>query len=189
MATKYVQKFDTEAEFIANAPDTGQHQGLASVSGVLVSNEGGVMRPVGNPAIVSLTQAVTLSKLLHAGRTCVINLAAGFAITLPAATGSGDRYRLVFGTALTTTSTVVITAGAATILKGLALINNTGDSSAATVDAYPAGASDEKFTFDHALGAGEVGDWVEFEDIASGVFAVRAHIGAEPDPATPFASA
>lgn len=188
MATKYLQKFESASQLIAHAPDTGAAQGIGSIDGQVFVNEAGTARPIGQPAMVTETGDFTVTQAEHANRTTLLGNAAGGAVTLPAATGSGNKYRMVVSVLLTSAAWT-ITCGAATILNGMALINNTGDSSTATVDAYPTGASDEIFAFTQSLGAGKIGDFVEFEDIAAGIFAVRAHIQGEADPATPFASA
>lgn len=56
MATKYIQKFASTAEFLASAPDNGVAQGLGEVSDILYQNIGG--SAVG---MVDLTTAQTLT--------------------------------------------------------------------------------------------------------------------------------
>jgi hypothetical protein len=187
MATKYIEKFETAAALIAAAPDTGKALGVGAIDGQLFVNEGGVAKPVGQPTMVTETGSFTASQAEHANRTTLLGAAAGGTVTLPAATGSGDKYRFVVSVLLTSAAWA-ITAPAGSILNGMALINNTGDSTAATVDAYPTGASDEQFNFTQSVGGGKIGDWVEVEDIVSGIYAVTAFIQGQPDPTNPFAS-
>lgn len=188
MATKYIEKFDSADQLQAAAPDTGSARAIGVVSGQLCFSDGTNIVPVNKTALLSLTAGATLDAETHSNRTLVVNAAAGVALTLPDATGTGDKYRVVIGTLLTS-GDVTVTAPSGSILKGIALINDIGDSTAATVDAYAAGTSDEIFTFDQSAGGGKVGDWLELEDVATGVYAVRAHLTGQVDPATPFTSA
>jgi hypothetical protein len=187
VATKYVSKFESADQLAAFAPDVPGSAPIGVVSGTLYFYNGTSYVPVNAAAPVSLTAGVTLTPAAHAFRTLLINAAAGIAIVLPAATGSGNEYRGIFGTTLTSNATTV-TAPAGSVLNGLAIINNTGDSSAATVDAYPTGASDEQLSFTASVGAGKAGDSFEITDVASGVYAVRVFIQGEADPVNPFGS-
>jgi len=187
MAIKYVEKFDSVSQLAAFAPVTGKQVGIGSVGGQLYAYDGSNFVPVGKTPVVTLTAGATLTPAAHSNRTVVYDAAAGGALVLPAATGSGDVYRVRIKTALT--GDLTVTAPAGTILKGAALVNDIGGSAAATSDMFAAGASDEVFTFAFAIGGGKVGDYVEFEDIASGVYGVFAVLSGETDPATPFSSA
>ena len=64
-------------------------------------------------AAVSLTGTVSLTQALHAGKVCTLDAVAGFTATLPEATGTGDIYTIIVGTALTSNSYVIATADAA----------------------------------------------------------------------------
>lgn len=61
-------------------------------------------------AVVSLTGNLALTQALHAGRVCTIDKVDGIAITLPEATGTGDVYTLILGTALTSSTVTITTA-------------------------------------------------------------------------------
>ncbi|MGE3856990.1 MAG: hypothetical protein AB7G21_08555 [Dehalococcoidia bacterium] len=129
------------------------------------------------------TLAVTAAA--HEGRTVTLNRAAGIAVTLPAATGSGAKYRFVVGTAVSGGSHVIGVTGSA-IFKGLALGL---DGDGVPANAWAAGASDEVFTMDGSTQGGAVGDVVEFQDIAADVWAVQARLQQSGTEATPFSSA
>lgn len=188
VATKYIEKFDSISQFEAHTPVTGGATPIGSISGELrIQDANGASIPVGFRALKTETAAFTATPEDHANRTTVFSLAAGFAITMPAASGTGNKYRFVSGIALTGDTTVTVPSGS--ILKGAILINNSGDTVAATADVSPAGSSDEVITFDASEGAGKVGDFVELEDIASGVYQVSGVFQAMHDPATPFSSA
>lgn len=187
MATKYIEKFQSTSQLAAFAPVTGSAAGIGVVSGQLYVYDGTNFVPAGKSAIVSLTAGATLTPEAHSNRTVVFNAAAGGAIVLPAATATGNKYRIVVGTALSS-GDLTVTVPAGSIMKGVAHVNDIGDSAAATDDSFAAGASDERLTFTQAIGGGKVGDFIELEDIATGVYAVLAELQGVTDPTTPFSS-
>lgn len=138
--------------------------------------------------VVSVTAAVTITRALHAGRTVKLDLAAGFATTLPAATGTAARYRFVIGTVATGDHTIKV-ADSTDVMAGGILINNSGDSAAATADFYPTAAASDTITLDASEGAGKIGDWIELEDVATNLWTVRGVFQGVADPATPFSAA
>lgn len=89
-------------------------------------------------APVDLTDAtLTLSAALHAGRFVTLNRAAGIAITLPDATGSGDTYKLTVATSFTGASTIKVPDAANTMIGNATLFADGGD----TVVGFAAGAT------------------------------------------------
>jgi hypothetical protein len=136
----------------------------------------------------SLTAATTITRPDHAGRTNLLSLAAGFTVTLPAAKGSGYRYRFVVGTALTSGTYIIKVANATDVFTGGVFINDTGDSPAATADFFPTAATSDTFTMTQSAGGGKKGDWFELEDFASGFFVVHGLMQGLADPATPFSA-
>lgn len=138
--------------------------------------------------VKSLTASVTATRVDNAGRTNVLAAAAGLTITLPAATGSGDKHRYVVGTTATSGNYVVKVADATDVFVGGILINDIGDSSAATADFFPTAASSDTITMAYATGGGKAGDWVEVEDIGANQWAVTGVFQGMTDPATPFSA-
>jgi hypothetical protein len=134
------------------------------------------------------TSTVTFTRKANAGRTNVINDADGGTITLPASTGSGDTYRILVGTTLTSNSLIVKVANATDVFTGGILINDIGDSTAATADFHPTAATSDTITLTASIGAGKAGDWIEIEDYKAGFFAVNGAIQGVTDPATPFSA-
>jgi hypothetical protein len=135
-----------------------------------------------------LTAATTATVVKNAGRTNTLKAAAGFTVTLPASTGGGAVYRFVAETAASSGDYVVKVANATDVFAGGVLINDIGDSTAATADFWPTASTSDTFTMAYATGGGKVGDWVEFEDIKAGTFAVRGSMQGMTDPATPFSA-
>lgn len=136
--------------------------------------------------ITDTTGAVTATEALHAGRTVVINKVSGGTVQLPLATGSGNKYKFVVGLALTSAQWIISAVVATDVFAGGILANDTGGSAAATADFWPTAATSNTLTMTLLAGGGSIGDTVEFEDIASGVWRVNGVFINAADPATPF---
>lgn len=138
-----------------------------------------------NSKPVSVTSSTVTLGDKHVGGLTMLNLAAGVAATLPAATGSGKHFKVMVGTA-SNGSTIRVT-GNDTFVGGY-LAQNDGDSSAATVDAYTPAAADNRITMTTAGGGGLVGDWLEFTDIAADKWHVFGYFSGVTDPTTRFST-
>ncbi len=153
-----------------------------------VDSDTGVPQVAG-PRVVPITAATaTLTKAAHAGRIIVLNLAAGIAVTLPAATGTGDTYRFIVQTTFTGAASIKSATGA-DIMIGQALMGNNTDNS---VVAWPATAADTFDTID-LLGTGNstggmAGQSIELIDIAANRWFVSIAGDAAGSEATPFAN-
>lgn len=136
----------------------------------------------------SKTAAFSAKSDAEGGRTVLLSAAAGFTTTLPAATATGHRYRFLVGTTLTSASYVIKVADATDVMVGGILINDTGDTVAATADFFPTASTSDTITMTQSIGAGKKGDWVELEDMATDTWAVMGVFQGETDPATPFSA-
>jgi hypothetical protein len=139
--------------------------------------------------VKSITATATLTRQTNAGRTNVVNAAAGLTLTLPSAVGSGYVYRVLVGTTLTSNTIVIQVANTTDVFRGGVLINDIGDSSAATSDFFPTASTSDTITLTASIGAGKAGDFIEIEDYAAGFFAVRGVLQGETDPTNPFSAA
>jgi hypothetical protein len=141
-------------------------------------------------AVKSITAAVTATRALNAGLTNLLDAVAGFAVTLPSATASnvGNTYRFMVGTALTSGSYIIKVGNTTDAMFGAVLVNDAGDSSSGAADVFATVAGSDTFTLAFSAGAGiHVGDWVQFESIAAGKWAVTGVVNML-DPTTPFSS-
>jgi hypothetical protein len=178
MAARFLDKVTTPSTTdVQNYPDAA---GIAydRTTGSLVYNDAGTLRYVAgdNGGIVSLTaSSLTLSPSLHSGRTVVVNAVAGSAITLPAATGSGAKYRVVIGTALTSASVTVGVTGD-DIFYGISITEDAGDSTPADATVHPTASNSNLWTDAFTGGGGEIGDYFEAEDIGADKWAVSGVI-------------
>jgi len=114
--------------------------------------------------------SLTLNAALHAGRVILLNQAAGEAITLPAATGTGNKYFLFKSVSLSSNTTTIKVANATDVMAGSANIAATASGT------FPTTSTSDTITFNATTQGGLIGTFVEIEDIASGVFRVLAHI-------------
>lgn len=143
-------------------------------------------------APVSLTAARALTAA-DSNKTLVVNIAAGGTFTLPAATGTGNSYKLVVGTTLTSGSLVAAVANATDYLRGFAIFANDTDGTASNFETANTGTvateSDTVTLNRTTTGIGTIGDTLEFEDIATAVYTVLVRAQASGAEATPFSVA
>ena len=135
------------------------------------------------------TLAVTVAA--HDGKTIVFNRAAGVAAELPAATGSGARFRFVVGTAFTGAATIKVNAAPGTDTMVGLVLGLDGDGVPA--NAWTVGGTDDTITFDGAASpnmtqGGFAGDMYEIEDIAAGKWQVNGFIKQTGTEATPMSA-
>jgi hypothetical protein len=102
----------------ARAIKTGWQQGTAS------SNITGA----GVPATVVATANTTMTEQINLGRPLYLNLATGFTVTLPAATGTGNTYTIVVQTTASGGNYVVSAAGSDKIFGTITVAGTTNGS-------------------------------------------------------------
>lgn len=138
--------------------------------------------------LVAGGSTITLTQALHDGKTVLMDTATGTVITLPAATGSGMRLRIVVSVTATANSHIIQCVGSDEFAGSLTSIDV--DTSDATL-AFAAEAGDnfDTITFNRTTtGLAAVGDWVELEDVVAGSWAVTGVYRANGTVATPFSA-
>lgn len=144
-----------------------------------------------NPSsVVNVTDAtVTLTAELHANRIVTLNRAAGITATLPAATGTGNKYTVITGTTVSSNANIIQAASASDSFAGLAVGVDT-DAEGASGYTWNADVADDTITMTGTTNGGVAGDAWEIIDYASGLFMVNGRItqsgGSE---VTPFTAA
>lgn len=136
--------------------------------------------------IVNLSASTNLDAQTHANRTLVLTgTGAARTQTLPAATGTGDRYFFIVGAV--NTSNHVITALSGDLLCGNIITNSTGDTPD-LAQPWPADQSNDIIiTLNGTTTGGQaIGDWVELIDIATDKWFVRGVTTSSGMEATPF---
>lgn len=121
----------------------------------------------------------------HNDKVFVVDAAAGCAIRLPAATGSGFRVTVFIGTTITSNSTTIKVANATDIMAGFAIQSQ---DAGATLQMFETAADSDTITFNGTTTGGIKGDIVELMDVRSGLWMVRVTGAATGTEATPFSA-
>lgn len=143
-------------------------------------------RTFGMSRLVSVTaSAITLNARDHGERPIVLDRAAGIAVTLPAATGSGVEFDIIVGTTITSNSTTVKVANSTDVMNGSALQSQ---DAGATLQMFEAASTDDTITFNGTTTGGIIGDRIKLVDIKPGFWAVQIIGQATDSEATPFSA-
>lgn len=124
----------------------------------------------------------------NSGEPILLNAASGSTVTLPAATGSGNKYKFIVSTTVTSNAHKILAASSSDFLVGIAM-GFTG--STAKVFASP-GATNHSIQMPFAgtqPSGGFIGDYFNFTDISANVWHVDSMYQAGVTPTTPFSSA
>lgn len=132
----------------------------------------------------NFTASATLTRS-DADTILTVNAAAGLTLTLPAASGLGDMYRIVVGTTVTSNTVVVKVANSSDVMTGLALSAADGGSS---VNGWETAASSDTITFDGSTTGGIKGDFIELIDCAANTWAVQVRSSSTGTEASPFSA-
>lgn len=137
-----------------------------------------------NYGIVTVTAAtVSITDDGYVGSRIVMNRAAGITATLPAATGSGNRYEFI-GLADASGSQIIKVANATDVMMGWAAL---GNDAAGSSNFYTADTSDT-ITLNGTTTGGYKGWRVVVDDVAAGFWAVTVESEASGVEATPFSA-
>lgn len=140
--------------------------------------------------IVTLTGDTTLTEATHEGKTLLLGEVGGnaaLAVTLPAATGSGARYRFLVSVVNTSGYTIQVVGN--DIMQGQIVAASTGDTPDLGQPWVTAADSDTITLNGTTTGGVSIGDWIELEDILADTWAVRGLVTASGTEATPFSAA
>lgn len=151
-------------------------------SGPVVSTAGFINGAASLSPVTAATIDVTAAD--YAGRTVVLNRAAGQTITLPPATASGNTYRFFVLTTVTSNTTVIKVTGDDT-MAGMAIIANDTDASASI---FETAADTDTITFDGSTTGGIRGAVVELTDVSADLWSVVVRSAATGSEATPFSA-
>lgn len=132
---------------------------------------------------IAITASTTLTRNNHANTTVVINAAAGAAITLPAASGTGDEYTLFIGTTITSNTTTVKVASSSDIMQGV--ISVATDIAGVTC---PTAADSDTITLNGSTTGGVKGSYIVLRDVAANVWDVGGGLVSTGTEATPFSA-
>lgn len=120
-------------------------------------------------------------------QTIKLDTAGGTVVTLPAATGSGVRFKFLVTVLATSASHIVKVANASDTMIGVVVIEDT-DTANATLS-FAAGATADTITLNRSTtGSVSLGEWFDVEDVATNLWAVSGVLTATGNPATPFSA-
>lgn len=126
----------------------------------------------------------------YAGQTIKLNTLTGSVVTLPAAAGTGIRFRFIISVVATSNSHKIQVANSSDTFQGI--ITAVSDGAGFPVLGYTADATAgaDTITLNRTTTGGTVkGEWIEVEDFATNVWAVRGQIAETGAEATPFSAA
>lgn len=139
----------------------------------------------GDPLVNCTASTLTVTRADHARKVITLNRAAGIAVTLPAATGSGETYRFIVGTTITSNSTTIKVPDASHVMWGHAVQLADGGS---TLNGWEADTTTDTITFNGSTTGGLKGDQVTLIDIAANEYHVMVTGSATGVEATPFSA-
>jgi len=134
----------------------------------------------GTVTVTDTTLALTAGG--YASQTIVSDLAAAQTFTLPAATGSGNLYRIFVKT--TKTGSLIVQVTTTDVMSGAI-----GVSTDAAGVVIPTAATSDTLTMNGTTTGGVAGSYAEFQDVASGVWRVGGALASTGAEATPFSAA
>jgi len=139
--------------------------------------------------VVVVTASDALTAAEHANRTIVFSVLTGATLTLPAATGTGDTYKI--GVALTVTSNDYVVQVANATDEFLGTLLQTDTDTTDTLASYPCldGDGFDTITMNGTTKGGLLGDSIVLTDIAAGMWQISGHINGNGTVATPFSAA
>lgn len=138
-----------------------------------------------NPGLVVLTSPITLSKAVHDGKTLITNALAGTIITLPPASGSGMKLRILSTVAPTSNSNIIKVANSVDVFQGSArtsLATGIGTN-------FPTVAASDTLTANRTTSGGASnGERIELEDVGVGLWNIQAFLNGSGVLITPFSA-
>lgn len=152
-----------------------------SLAGNDLSRTGGYTKAVAAGSTLTMTEAD------HAGRTILLDTAAGSTVTLPASRGEGAVYRFVVSALATSSSHIIKVANASDTMQGIIF---SSDDTTDTVAAFRAvaGTSDTITLNRTTTGSVLIGEWLEITDIALNRFQVCGLVANSGVSATQFSA-
>ena len=142
---------------------------------------------VNSPAPVAAGATLTLTATQSNG-VILLNTAAGSTVTLPAATGSGNKYRFIVTTTTTSGAHKILAASSSDFINGLAFGENAGTAKAFASAAATNHSIQMPFTGSQPSG-GFIGDVFDVTDVAANLWNVNGLYQAGTTPTTPFSAA
>ena len=131
--------------------------------------------------------ALSVTAEVHAGRVGNLDTAAGSTVTLPAAVGSGAKFKFRVSVLATSNNHIVKVANAVDVFQGIILAG--GDTATTVLNHWATAASSDTITLNRTTtGSTQLGEWIEVEDVAPGIWQVFGVLEQTGTEATPFSA-
>ena len=139
--------------------------------------------------IVTETAAFTFTPERHGGKITLLSLLAGFTATLPAAIGSGIKYRVHVGIVRTSGNYIIAVDNSSDNMEGSVTIIDSDTNDDCEGFVTTSNTSDTVTMNATTSGGLTIGDWLEFVDVATNVWHVRGQLSGSGNLVTPFSAA
>lgn len=138
------------------------------------------------PSFVAAGATKTLTAA-NDGNTILLDTAAGSVVTLPAATGTGQKFRFRVSVLATTNSHIVKVANVSDAMQGIMIM---GDDTGANAQWFAAvSGTDDTITLNRTTtGSVTLGEYFTVEDVATNLFHVTGTLTNTGTSATPFSA-
>ena len=148
-----------------------------------------VLRQFMGSGLVEVTASDALTSAEHGNRMVTMNALAGLTLTLPAATGTGDVYKVSVSVTVTSNDYIIQVANATDEFLGGVI--QTDVDTTDTLASYPALDADgfDTITLNGSTTGGILGDSFTITDIATGKFLLSGLINSTGTVATPLSAA
>jgi hypothetical protein len=140
--------------------------------------------PILNTGMIVGGSTLTVTAASHGGRCIALDTLTGTTITLPAATGSGNRYCFVVTVAATSNQHRINVVGNDAFFGGIAAGNDTDNS----IVVWPAGADADQINMSGTATGGTKGAVIWIVDMVTDGWQVFGNTDASGTEATPFAT-
>jgi hypothetical protein len=175
-----ISAFTAGAEFDAYDADSSKR--IKKVTGTQVLSF--IQQNIGTVVDTTAT-TMTITAASHASKTVTISSAAPIAVTLPQATGTGNKYHFVLMVAATATQHTIKVANSTDVMQGYVFALTT---SSANVIGYGTSASSDTITLNGTTTGGVIGSEWFIEDVKTGFFQVHGRDAPTGTTATPFSA-
>lgn len=140
-----------------------------------------------NPPIQAGGAALPVTAAMS-GKVILLDTAAGTTATLPAATGSGNRYKFIVSTTTTSGAHKILAASVSDFINGIAM-GFTGSTAKVFASAAATNHSIQMPFAGSQPSGGFIGDYFNFVDIGANLWSCDSMYQAGTTPTTPFSSA
>ena len=182
----YIIDSEPEVTAVADADEMLIFDASASVTKKVGAD---VLRQYVGSGVVEITASDALTPAEHGNRMVTMNALAGLTLTLPAATGTGNVYRISVSVTVTSNDYIIQAASASDEFVGGVI--QTDVDTTDTLASYPALDADgfDTITLNGSTTGGIMGDSITITDIATGKFLLAGSINSTGTVATPLSAA